>query len=144
MSRADERRGLILAIVGSEVVRTQDDLVDALAARGHRASQASVSRDVAALGLVKRGGRYVAPGSEPPPDDPLRVRIRENLLAIRTAGPHLVVLNTAPGGASGLALAVDRLLLPGFVGSVAGDDTILVAVTGAAGAKDFVRALREV
>ncbi len=133
-----KRKELILAIIESESVPTQETLAAALAARGQPASQASVSRAVAALGLIKQHGRYVAPDSGATREDPLRVRIRSNLLEAANAGANLVVLKTPPGEASGVALAIDRLMLPGFVGSVAGDDTIFVAVSDQ---KAFRRAL---
>ena len=138
MSRIADRKDLILAIIESEIVPTQEALSEALAARGHPVSQASVSRAVAALGLIKQHGRYVAPGSGATLEDPLRTRIRSHLLEVANAGPNLVVLKTPPGEAPGVALAVDRLKLPGFVGSVAGDDTIFVAVSDG---KAFRRAL---
>jgi transcriptional regulator of arginine metabolism len=140
----EARQQMILAVVGSEAVRTQEELVDALAARGMRVSQATVSRDIAALQLRKSAGRYVPPDREAAPDDPLRARIRDNLLEIRTAGQNLLVLLTPPGEASGLALALDRLALPGAVGTIAGDDTVFLAVVDARSGRDLARELRAI
>ncbi len=129
--KSRRRRELILALVASRRVETQDELAAALAEKGLAASQASVSRDVAALGLVKVDGRYAPPPPEAPSGDPREARVAAYLLGIAPAGDHLLVLKTPPGEAPGVALAVDSLDLAGVVGTVAGDDTIFVAVSGA-------------
>ncbi len=128
MSSVGRRRELILAIVAGERVETQEELVAALEARGMTASQASVSRDVTALRLVKVDGRYAPPSTDTPAENPLEARISAYLLSHAPAGDNLVVLKTPPGESPGVALALDRLALPGVVGTVAGDDTIFVAV----------------
>lgn len=102
-----------------------------LAERGIEASQASVSRDIAALRLVKADGRWAAPGRESIVENPLEERIAGRLLSVATAGDHLLVLRTPPGEANGVALALDGLQLDGVVGTVAGDDTIFVAMVNA-------------
>lgn len=124
------RRETILRLLGKQEIATQEELVEALAAAGVEASQASVSRDIGALGLIKAGGSYALPPPERPARNPLESRITEFLLAVTPAGEHLLVLKTPPGEASGLALAIDRLGLPGVVGTIAGDDTIFAAVEG--------------
>jgi len=128
VSGARRRRELILAIVAGERIETQEELVAALEARGVTVSQASVSRDVSALHLVKVDGRYAPPPTEVPVENPLEARIAAYLIGHEPAGDNLVVLKTPPGEAPGVALALDRLDLPGVVGTVAGDDTIFVAV----------------
>jgi len=107
-------------------------------------SQSTVSRDIAALKLARVEGRYVPPGPGRRPEDPLEARIRGNLLAVRPAGDHLLVLHTPPGEASGVALAIDSLGLPGVVGTVAGDDTIFAAVASAAAQSAVARRLRRI
>jgi transcriptional regulator of arginine metabolism len=128
MSGVGRRRELILAIVAGERIETQEELVAALEARDVSASQASVSRDVTALRLVKVDGRYAPPATEAPVENPLEARISAYLIGHAPAGDSLVVLKTPPGEAPGVALALDRLALSGVVGTVAGDDTIFVAV----------------
>jgi transcriptional regulator of arginine metabolism len=125
------RRELILGIIATSRVETQEDLVAALHSAGVEASQASVSRDVAALGLVKAGGQWAPPTAVERPSHPAEERIRSYLLGVELAGPNLLVLKTPAGEAQGVALAFDHLDLPGVVGSVAGDDTIFIAVRGA-------------
>jgi transcriptional regulator of arginine metabolism len=126
------RREALLALVTARRLEPQDDLVAALAAHGIAASQASVSRDIAALGLVKVGGRWALPTSDAVPAEPLERRIAAYLLTVAPVGEHLLVLKTPAGEAPGVALAIDRLDLAGVVGTVAGDDTIFVAVADAA------------
>ncbi|HSL17314.1 MAG TPA: arginine repressor [Methylomirabilota bacterium] len=132
MSTADERRRAILAAIEERSIATQEQLVEALAAAGFEVSQASVSRDIAALRLVKVDGRWSAPPREPASADPNESRIAGRLLSVAAAGDHLLVLKTPAGEAQGVALALDRLAPAGVVGTVAGDDTVFVAVAGAA------------
>jgi len=141
---ARRRRELIRGIIATRRVETQAELVAALQAAGAEASQASVSRDIQALGLVKIGGAWALPAPPEHGANPAEERIRAYLLGIAPAGPNLLVLKTPPGEAPGVALAFDRLDLPGAVGSVAGDDTILVAVAGAGANRRIARRLWEI
>jgi len=143
MSTTRHRRRVILELVREREIETQEELACLLADRGFAVSQSSVSRDMAALGLVKRGGRYAPPPPAPQAAaNPLEERIRANVLAVDRAGDHLVVLHTPPGEASAVALALDRLAPPGLVGTVAGDDTIFAAVEGAPAGASLIRRLR--
>ncbi len=142
MTTVRRRREEILAIITGERIETQQELIVALGTRGFIASQASASRDVAALRLAKVDGRYVPPLTAEPPPDPLVARIAGNLLSVASAGDHLLVLKTPPGESPGVALAVDRLELPGVVGTIAGDDTIFVAVDGPKSGTAVARRLR--
>jgi len=131
MADVRHRREQILAVVAARPVRSQDELVAELRQRGIEASQASVSRDIAVLGLIKLGGRYALPPVAEAATDPIEAKVRRNLLGVAAAGDHLLVLRTPAGEASAVALAVDTMALPGVVGTVAGDDTIFVAVADA-------------
>lgn len=137
----ERRREMILSLIATTPIATQEELVSGLKARGVEASQASVSRDIAALGLIKSGGRYARPRLQEPTGDPLADRVRGHVLSIKAAGGNLLVLGTPPGEAPGVALALDRMGLEGVVGTLAGDDTIFVAADGAAGQAAAVRAL---
>jgi len=138
------RRELILGIIATRRVETQEELVDALRESGADASQASVSRDIRALGLVKVGGAWARPVPAEHGRNPAEERIRSYLLEVLPAGPNLLVLKTPPGEAPGVALAVDHLDLRGAVGTVAGDDTILLAVAGAGAGRHVARRLQEI
>ncbi len=142
MRNLRHRRELILRLVARHGLGTQEELVAALAAEGVVASQASVSRDIAALGLVKAGGRWALRPEAVPARDPLEERVREFLLLVAPAGPNLLVLKTPPGEAQALAYALDGLALPGLVGTVAGDDTVFAAVENAEAAESVARRLR--
>lgn len=144
MKHTRRRREVILSLLASRSLATQDELVGALRAEGVEASQASVSRDVSALGLVKIGGRWALPVVRARARDPLADRVRENLLSVAAAGDHLLVLKTPPGEASGVALAIDRMELAGIVGTVAGDDTIFAAVAGRREGAAVARRLHEI
>ena len=128
MTTGEHRRRAILEAIASQRIETQGQLVAALAGLGIDASQASISRDIAALRLVKVDGRWTAPPRELPTADPRERRIARRLTSAAPAGDHLVVLKTPPGEADGVALALDGLEPDGVVGTVAGDDTIFVAV----------------
>lgn len=131
MSLVEKRRRAILGAISERRIETQEQMVAALRERGVEASQASVSRDIAALRLVKADGRWTAPLQEPPTANPFEERIAGRLLSVVPAGDHLMVLKTPPGEAQGVALALDRLGPDGVVGTVAGDDTIFVATVNA-------------
>jgi transcriptional regulator of arginine metabolism len=122
----------ILEIVAGGTVENQQQLADLLTARGHRATQTTISRDIAALGLAKvfRGGLhvYAAPGDLPPaPGDDAMLRrvMRDVPVEVRRSGLILLLVST-PGSASILAEAIDRSGLDGPEGTIAGDNTVLV------------------
>lgn len=118
----------ILELIETHALHTQDEVAAALAREGWEVTQPSVSRDIAALGLVKVDGAYRRPVmTQPPRSDPDEQRIAEGLLAMQPAGDVLIVLHTPPGEANRVAVALDRLAWADVVGNIAGDDTIFVA-----------------
>lgn len=137
MSQIEERRRAILEAIAERRIETQGQMVAALRERGVEASQASVSRDIAALRLVKADGRWSAPPRELPTANPFEERIAGRLLSVLPAGDHLMVLKTLVGEAQGVALALDRLAPEGVVGTVAGDDTIFAATVDAAAGEEL-------
>jgi len=118
----------ILELISTRAIRTQEELAEALAAEGWEVTQPSVSRDIAALRLIKVDGAYRRPSAAAAPADPNEVRIVDGVLAAEPAGDALVVLHTPPGEANRVAVALDRLAWPDVVGTLAGDDTIFLAV----------------
>ena len=118
----------ILELISTRAVRTQEELADALTAQGWEVTQSSVSRDIAALRLVKVDGAYRRPPPRAPRSDPDEQRVGEGVLTMETAGDALVVLHTPPGEANHVAVALDRLAWPEVIGTIAGDDTIFLAV----------------
>ena len=134
MSLERRKRHLkILELVATRPMRTQDDLADALAQEGWDVTQSSVSRDISTLGLVKVEGIYRrrAAGRISKVADPNERRLAESLLSVDTAGDALLVLHTPPGEAQRVGNALDLLAWPEVVGTIAGDDTIFVAVAHA-------------
>lgn len=145
MKNADksERQAAILAIVRGAAVGRQDEIVARLRARGFDVTQASVSRDLRELGLVKAAGRYVRLADLPPARGPLPPPgVVGVLRGAEPVGPHLVVVRTSPGHASTVAIELDQQGLTGVVGTIAGDDTIFVAVRGPAGRRRLLDLLR--
>lgn len=130
-SRA-ERERRIREIIARQPVETQEELVDLLMREGLAVTQATVSRDIKRLGLVKApwsDGRshYVSP-ERPSPADVLRRlqhAVSEYVLSA-DAGEDLIVIHTLAGRANAVAVTVDEMQWPEVVGTVAGDDTILV------------------
>lgn len=135
-SKARRHRAIVESI-GSRPIRTQDELSDALAANGIRVSQATLSRDVHELGLVKAADGYSVPetpGSAVLAEREL-ARIAAQLLVEARTAQHLVVLRTVPGGANAVAQSLDAAEWPDIVGTIAGDDTIFVATADASAAR---------
>lgn len=142
--RATARRLALRRLLETRAVASQAEAVRLLAREGFRATQATVSRDLAALGADKAVGvdgseRYVlaAEGARSPSAADLQ-RAMELYLVSVTASSNLVVLRTTPAGAGPLAAALDRAGVGGVLGTVAGDDTVLVVADGGDGG-DVVR-----
>jgi transcriptional regulator of arginine metabolism len=133
------RHRQIREIVERQPIRTQHELAAALRERGLRVTQATVSRDVSELGLVKanRDGSNVyelpmnGADGEVTPEQRLHDLIRGLPLEIREAGLMLVI-RAVPGSAHAIAAAIDRCRWPEVAGSLAGDDTLFVAFGDAA------------
>ena len=128
------RQRAIRDVVTARAIRTQQELAAALRERGFRTTQATMSRDVAELGLVKapRDGTsaYALPTrlveAETSGEDRLRALVRQLPIEIREAG-LIAVVRTLPGSAHAIAAALDRARWPEVAGSIAGDDTVFVA-----------------
>jgi transcriptional regulator of arginine metabolism len=132
----------ILELISTRAIHTQEDLAEALTAAGWEVTQSSVSRDISALGLVKSGGAYRRPPPRARVRDPDERRIAEGVLTVELAGDALVVVHTPPGEANRVAVAIDRLAWPELAGTIAGDDTIFLAVKDRAGQSRVQRGLR--
>jgi transcriptional regulator of arginine metabolism len=142
------RQSALLELIDREGLHSQEALRRRLAQRGFEATQATISRDIKELGLVKRGGdgAYQRPGVETPnPQTALTALERATADYLRRVErvQQLVVIRTGVGQAQPLALALDRAQLPETVGTIAGDDTILVVARGARGAATLVKRLKD-
>lgn len=141
------RLALVARFLSSRSFSSQEELVKALGRAGVAVTQATLSRDLRSLGVVKRpdaGGRmtYVLPGPSTEMLDRERqlLDLKSFVNEVRVAG-NLAIVRTPPGHANAVARAIDLSDLPEVVGSVAGDDTVLVVAQGAAAAGRFKRRL---
>ena len=117
----EKRQQTILNLIRSRRIGTQQQLAGQLERAGIPATQSSISRDLVELGIVKRNGHYAihaAAGGAP-----LR-----GLLAVAAAGDNLLVAKCEPGLASAVAVEIDRAHIAEITGTLAGEDTIFVAV----------------
>ena len=128
------RQRAIRDLLAERPMRTQQELAAALRERGFRATQATISRDVAELGLLKANqdgvATYVVPArvteAESTGEERLRALLHDLPVEVREAGMMLVI-KTLPGSAHPIAAALDRTRWSEIVGSIAGDDTVFVA-----------------
>jgi transcriptional regulator of arginine metabolism len=125
------RQALILDLLGREPVRNQEQLRRGLRVLGVSATQATLSRDIKELGLVKRAsdGAYQRPSATVPPTGATASAFSRAVTEFVTGVDRvqqMVVLRTGPGQAHAAAVAIDRAQLTEVVGTIAGDDTILV------------------
>lgn len=132
------RQSVILELVDNEAITSQEQLRSRLQSRGIEATQATLSRDIRDLGLIKRAadGAYRRPGFVEAPNGADHEagfrRAVEEYLRRHESVDQLLVMKTDPGQAQPLAVAIDRARLPEIVGTIAGDDTILVICRSAA------------
>ncbi len=137
------RQTEILSIIRETPVETQEQLLQLLRVRGFTATQATISRDIKELRLVKEltgKGSYRYAQSDRKAPDAFDVRLRniftEGVVSVDLA-QNLVVVKTMPGLASTACLALEGMSIPGMVGSLAGDDTGILIMRDAASAQQF-------
>jgi len=128
------RQAELAAVLRDEPLARQAEIRRALARRGIRTTQATVSRDLREMGFVKaaagpRSSRYepLPQGGDPRQEERLRIAFRTFVTGIRGTA-QMVLVKTTPGNAAGIAGLLDRIERPEILGTVAGDDTILVVV----------------
>src|SRR5574338_629341 len=115
-----ERHQKILSLIKAKPIGTQEDLRALLERAGTPATQSSVSRDLEELGVVKHHGHYTLPRTNG--------AATRGLLSLDHAGDSLVIARTIPGLASAVAGEIDAAAIPDIVGTIAGEDTIFIAV----------------
>jgi len=132
------RQRTILSLIATRPIHSQDELARLLASRGFEATQATISRDIRELGLLKvplKNGsgshfKYVEPGLQPTYTSRLH-RIVAELVQSIAGGGNLIVLRTPPGSAMLVASAIDEASWPEILGTIGGDDTLLVILAEA-------------
>lgn len=143
----ERRRQTIATLIARVPVASQEHLSRLLAKEGIAANQATLSRDLRDMGVLKGPTGYLLPGSGTIHAAPGVEDATDRLASAKTfvvwvgAAGNLVVLRTRPGNASPLATELDRLGLPGVLGTVAGDDTVFVA---AASSREAMRLARSI
>jgi transcriptional regulator of arginine metabolism len=145
-----ERERAILEIVDAQAIHTQADLVRALHERGARVTQATVSRDVKRLGLVKLPGpdgtyRYGLPEAATIPSRAAHEALASAFDEFTTGvfpGEGLLAVKTLSGCANAVAITIDEAALPGVVATLAGDDTIFILAASRREASQVLEQLR--
>ena len=128
-----DRQQTILSLIQARPIGTQEDLCALLERAGITATQSSVSRDLEELGIVKQHGHYTLP----------RANSARGLLSLDQSGDSLVVARTMPGLASAVAVEIDGAALQEVVGTIAGEDTIFIAVRDAKAQRPTIKQIWE-
>lgn len=137
-----ERQRALLSILRNRRLTSQTAVVRAMRSAGFTVTQPSISRDFQELGVVKLSGRYVS-ATEMQEQENQTVPDTFSVLQVKSAGANLTVIKTHAGAANLVALKLDAKGIPGVIGTVAGDDTIFVALTGKAAQVRFEQAVQE-
>ncbi len=143
------RQNKILDIINSHEVETQEKLAALLKKAGYQATQATVSRDIKELQLIKTltpSGRYkYAAGvtADQPPSERLITIFRETVKAVDFSG-NLIVIKTLSGCANAAGEALDTMNMNHIVGTVAGDNTLLLVIDDPANVPDLVKRFRDI
>ncbi len=127
MTGSERRRDAVARLLRSRRIGTQEALLEALAGQGLRATQATLSRDLARLGARRVSGSDGAFYEVDGPDPAAGLAALKGLVVAVESNASLVVIRTAAGAAPAVARAVDDARLPEVLGTIAGDDTIFVA-----------------
>ena len=144
-----QRQAKIMEIISNRNVETQEQLLERLQSRGIKSTQATISRDIKELHLIKEPagqGRYRYAVSTHRTKlnfaDRLRTIFRESLLSVDYA-QNIVVIKTMPGLAHGAASALDGMTISEMVGTLAGDDTVMIVMRNTESAAAFVAEIKE-
>jgi transcriptional regulator of arginine metabolism len=129
------RQQKILSLIQAKPIGTQEDLRALLGRTGVVATQSSVSRDLEELGVVKQHGHYTLPRANG--------ASARGLLSLDQAGESLVIARTLPGLASAVAVEIDGAAIDEVVGTIAGEDTIFIAVRGAKAQRGVIKQIWE-
>jgi transcriptional regulator of arginine metabolism len=133
----EQRQSVILKLISSRQIGRQEELAELLEKKGFIVTQSSVSRDLDELGIVKTSGFYAIPQKP-------RNAIALGLLSLDTAGDNLVVAKCESGLASAVAVRVDAIGIKEIVGTIAGDDTIFIAVKDREAQKTVIKRIWEI
>ena len=145
----NDRQAMILEIIAQENIETQEQLLGRLCERGIRCTQATISRDIKAMHLVKEPVghgvyKYAVSGNRTKLNfaEKLRTIFRESITSVVSA-QNIVVIKTMPGLASAACSALDNMEISYMVGSLAGDDTAFLVMKDTESAECFCREIEE-
>ena len=138
------RQGRILEISRSHSIRSQEDLLALLEKEGICVTQATLSRDIRDLGLVKVRGSYQISGEvfSSPPDEVLRRAFAQYVLRTGVSD-NIVMIRTSPGNAHSVGVVIDAAQWPEVLGTVAGDDTVFVLLRKSSMGKHLLERIQE-
>lgn len=137
------RQEKILELISAKDIETQEQLMKELNAHGYLVTQATISRDIKQLRLVKRAGPYgalryeISDSNKVPEFSSTIEKIFRQSVVQYSCAQNLVVIKTLPGLASAACSAIDQMALPTVLGSIAGDDTAFIAMRDTAAAAAF-------
>lgn len=133
----EKRQQKIRSLIRAKNIGTQDELTELLSKAGYFVTQSSVSRDLEQIGIVKVHGFYALPRTTDSAP-------KFGLLSLETVGENLIVARCESGLASAVAVRIDNAKLSELVGTIAGDDTIFIAVKDAKSQKKVMKMIWEV
>jgi transcriptional regulator of arginine metabolism len=133
----EQRQAVILKLITSRQISRQEELAALLEQKGFAVTQSSVSRDLLDLGIVKVHGYYALPKK-------IRHGVAFGLLSLDTAGANLIVARCESGLASAVAVRIDDTGIVEIVGTIAGDDTIFIAVKDKGDQKTVIKKIWEI
>lgn len=143
------RQSIILEIITEQNIETQNQLLEALAKRGIKSTQATLSRDIKDMRLVKELGnngsyKYAPSGRQTADDEALRLKkILKECVVSYALAQNILVIKTIPGLASAACSALDGMDIENLVGTIAGDDTGFLAMRDTASAQAFYHEIEE-
>jgi transcriptional regulator of arginine metabolism len=136
------RHARIVELVTKRSVQSQLEMAGLLRAQGVAATQATLSRDIRELGLVKVRGRYQAANAAAPPPRDLRRSLQQLVVHSAVSG-NILMVKTAPGNAHALGVILDSAEWPEVLGTVAGDDTVFALLRSATQGRRLLRKIEE-
>lgn len=144
-----ERLSIILRLIEEKEISTQEELTAELNNKGLNVSQATVSRDINELALIKVEGvvkkvRYSAPSSATGDVPQNFIDIFRHVTESIVSANNLIVIKTMSGNANSVALVIDKLHIKEVLGTVAGDDTLLIVTKNNSDAEKIVKILKKI
>jgi transcriptional regulator of arginine metabolism len=144
-----QRLEKILSLIEEEEFSTQEELTDKLNELGYNVSQATVSRDINELNLTKDAGKsrkvkYVKQIKVQPQVSDKIIDLYKNIALSVTSANNLVIIRTLIGNGNSAGVAIDAMHFPQILGTVAGDDTLLIVTKTEKDAESLVKTLREI